>query len=231
MKLLKITLAATTAALALSSIAHAEDRPLGLTFNVGMASDYVFRGISQTNNKAEAFGGADLTLAKIGYAGAWISNVDFLNGTKMEYDLYAGVKPVLGPVSFDFGVIRYGYTSQPAGPHETYWEFKGLGSIAAGPATVGVAFYHSPDNFGETGKADYFEVNGAIPIPNSKFSVSGAFGRQSVVGPADYNTWNIGATYAVTDKVGIDVRYIDTNKHEFGKIYEPKAVATVKVTF
>ena len=231
MNALKLSLAATAAMLALAGAAHAEDRPLGLVFNVGAATDYVFRGISQTNNKAEAFAGADATIAKLGYAGVWISNVDFLNGTKMEYDLYAGVKPVLGPVSFDFGVVRYGYTNQPAGPHETYWEYKALASVPVGPGTLGVAYYHSPDNFGETGHADYYEVNAALPIPDTKLSVSGAVGRQKVVGPADYTTWNAGVGYAVTDKVGLDARYIDTSEHSFGKIYHSKIVGTVKVLF
>ena len=39
-----------------------------------------------------------MSFAKIGYAGLWVSNVEFNNGTELEYDLYAGLKPQ-SPVS------------------------------------------------------------------------------------------------------------------------------------
>src|SRR4051794_28534413 len=115
MKALKLSFLAAAATLALAGAARADDapaaapaetKPLVLVFNVGANTDYEFRGVSQTNNKGSVFGGADATIFGVGYAGIWLSNVDFLNGTKMEYDLYAGVKPVLGPVTVDLGVIR-----------------------------------------------------------------------------------------------------------------------------
>ncbi len=150
MKALKLSLAAAAATLALAGAARAEDapaapaevKPLVFVFNVGANTDYMFRGVSQTDNKASIFGGADVTIEGIGYAGVWLSNVDFLNGTKMEYDLHAGIKPVIGPVTVDFGVIRYGYTNQPPGPHEVYTEWKIAPSMALGPATVGLAYFY-----------------------------------------------------------------------------------------
>jgi uncharacterized protein (TIGR02001 family) len=233
MKTLKLALLAAVGVAVMGSAAQAEDRPLGLTFNIGASTNYMFRGISQTNDRnGEVFGGADVTIATIGYAGTWLSNVDFGNGTRMEYDIYAGVKPTLGPVAFDFGVIRYGYTNQPPGSHEDYYEWKALASVPVGPATIGVAYYYSDNNFGGTGPSAYSEINLAVPIPDSKFTVNGAFGHQEVKGAAsDYNTWNAGVGYAVTDNVGLDVRYWDTDEHSFGKIFESKFVATVKVTY
>lgn len=230
MKTLKLALAAAASSLLLAGAAQAADRPLGLTFNAGGATDYVFRGISQTGNQPEVFAGADLTLAKIGYAGVWVSNVDFGDSTDTEYDLYAGVKPVLGPVSLDFGAIRYGYTKD----HNNweYWELKAAGSVPVGPATVGAAFFYSPNTTGP-GNIDsyYYELNASTAIPDTKFSVSGAVGKQDFEGPGDYTTWNAGVGYAVTDSVGLDFRYIDTDAHEFGKLYKARFVATVKATF
>jgi len=230
MKSLKLSLLAAVGCLALAGAAQAADRPLGLTFNAGAATDYEFRGVSQTNNQPEIFAGADVTLGKIGYAGTWLSNIDFGDSADTEYDLYAGIKPVLGPVTFDFGAIRYGYTKD----HNdwSYWEFKAAGSIPAGPATVGVAFFYSPDITGPS-KADsyYYELNGSLPIKDTKFSVSGAVGRQAYQGAGDYTTWNAGVGYAVTDSVGLDFRYWDTDEHSFGKIYGGKFVAGLKATF
>ena len=224
-------LALSAAGATCASAEEKSDPPFKLTFNVGANSDYVFRGISQTNEDPSVFGGVDATLGSIGYAGVWVSNVDFGNSTDMEFDLYGGVKPVVGAVTFDFGAIYYGYTDQPKGSNEDYWEFKAAASVPAGPATVGAAVFYSPEFFGKTGKATYYEVNAALPIPNSKFSVSGALGRQQIEGPADYTTWNAGVGYALTDHVGLDLRYWDTDEHSFGQIYDSRVVAGVKATF
>src|SRR4051812_28679376 len=202
MRTLKFAVAAAAGSLILASAAHAqEDKPVSLAFNVGANTEYVFRGFSQSDEDPSVFGGVDATFAGIGYAGVWVSNVDFGNGTDAEFDLYAGVKPVVGPVTFDVGVIYYGYTDQPAGSHEDYWEGKVAASVPAGPATLGAAVYYSPEFFGKTGDAVYYEVNGSVAIPETKFSVSGALGHQQVEGPADYTTWNLGVGFAVNDHI------------------------------
>jgi uncharacterized protein (TIGR02001 family) len=232
MKALKLSLLAAAATLAIGGAAHAEDAPpFKLAFNIGANSDYVFRGISQTDEDPSVFGGIDATIGSIGYAGVWVSNVDFNNGTNAEFDLYGGIKPVVGAVTFDLGVIYYGYIDQPSHSNEDYWEFKAAASIPAGPATLGAAVFYSPEFFGKTGDATYYEVNAALPIPNSKFSVSGALGRQQVKGSADYTTWNAGIGFALTDHIGFDLRYWDTDEHSFGKIYDSRVVIGVKATF
>jgi uncharacterized protein (TIGR02001 family) len=232
MNALKLSLLAAVATLAIGGAAHAEDAgPFKLAFNVGANTDYVFRGISQTNEDPSVFGGIDATLGTIGYAGVWVSNVDFGNDTDAEFDLYGGVKPVVGAVTFDIGAIYYGYAGQPKGSHEDYWEFKAAASVPAGPATLGAAVFYSPEFFGKTGKATYYEVNAALPIPNTKFSVSGALGHQQVEGPADYTTWNAGVGFALTDHIGFDLRYWDTDEHSFGKIFDSRVVFGVKATF
>ena len=204
---------------------------LKLSYNVGVASDYVFRGVSQTQEDPQIFGGVDATYG-IGYAGVWASNVDFgADDPTAEIDLYAGVKPTVGDTALDLGVIYYGYIDQPSHSNEDYWEFKAAASIPAGPATLGAAVFYSPEFFGKTGDATYYEVNAALPIPNSKFSVSGALGHQQVKGSADYTTWNAGIGFALTDHIGFDLRYWDTDEHSFGSIYDSRVVIGVKATF
>ena len=119
MRLFRIALTAAVSSLALAGAAQAADEAkVDLSVNIGVNTDYVFRGVSQTNEDPSVFGGVDATMG-IGYAGIWVSNVDFGNGTDAEFDIYAGVKPVVGAVTFDLGVIYYGYVDQPceARPH------------------------------------------------------------------------------------------------------------------
>lgn len=211
MRTLKLALAAAAASLCFVGAAQAqEDSGPSFSFNLGAASEYVFRGFSQTDEDPQVFGGIDASYG-IAYAGVWASNVDFLDSTDVEFDLYAGIKPTAGPVTFDLGVIYYGYTSQPSGADYDYWEGKVAASVPAGPATLGAAIYYSPDFFGAADDAFYYEANVAVAIPDSKFTVSGALGRQEQDGGLDYTTWNVGVGFALTDNVAFDVRYFDTN--------------------
>lgn len=228
MKSIKIALLATAATFAMGGAALADDG-LALSYNVGIASDYVFRGVSQTDENPQLFGGVDASFGK-GYAGVWASNVDFNDSTNAEVDVYAGFKPTLGPVALDLGVIYYGYVDAPSGSHYGYWEGKIAASVPAGPATVGGAIYYSPEFFGKTGEATYVEVNTSIPVAE-KTTVTAALGHQALVGSGDYNTWNVGVGYALTDHVGLDLRYHDTDEHGFGDIWKSRVVLSLKAAF
>ena len=81
-----------------SSIAHAE-----LTGNIGIASEYVFRGLPSSNNGAQVSGGLDWSSDNV-YAGTWISNVGN-NASGNEVDVYAGFNS--GPI--DIGAIAYAF--------------------------------------------------------------------------------------------------------------------------
>ncbi|MBC7666893.1 TorF family putative porin [Caulobacter sp. DWR2-3-1b2] len=238
MKFLKIALVAAAASVAMSGAAMAEE--LKLSANVGVASDYIFRGISNTNNKGQVFGGVDATYG-IGYAGVWASNVDF--GTPnpdAEIDVYAGVKPVVGPVSLDLGVIYYGYSKDKNGipGSYSYIETKAAASIAAGPATLGAAFYYSPEFPSKGGESYYVEANGSAPI-GEKLTLSGALGYQTVDAKGyfsgvdnNYVTWNLGVSAAITDHLTADIRYSDTDSHDFGKsLYGSALTVALKAAF
>ena len=230
MKAMKIALVAAAATVALSGAAMAEE--LKLSYNVGVTSDYVFRGVSQTQEDPAVQGGVDATYG-LGYAGVWASNVDFgSNNPSTEIDFYAGVRPTYADVSFDLGVLYYSYTKDKGltpGAY-SYTEFKAAASRSIGPATAGIAVYYSPEFPGKTGDAVYYEVNGSLPVMK-KLTVSGALGHQEIDKAGDYATWNIGATYALTERLGLDVRYSDTDEHGYGKIYGSRVAVSLKAVF
>jgi uncharacterized protein (TIGR02001 family) len=219
------------AGLAAAGAARAADRPLDLTFNLGAASDYVFRGISQTGGRPQAFGGADVSLGRLGYAGAWVSNVRLADRNGLEYDLYAGARPNLGPVSLDLGLIRYGYSRNAPSGSLDFVELKALASLPLGPAIFGAGVYHTAHYFGRLGPATYYELNASSQVPRTKFSVSGAVGRQEISRAGDYTTWNLGAGYSVTDRIGFDLRYWDTGRHTLGDNFGSRVVVGLKAAF
>ncbi len=201
-------------------------------FNAAVASDYVFRGVSQTEGDPAISAGVDMTQGLF-YAGAWAGNVSFARDadTDAEIDLYAGVRPEFGGFNWDFGVVSYSYANQPDGADYDYVELKAATSRAVGPAILGAAIYYSPDFFGAfEDEATYAEINGAIS-PADRWTISAALGRQWVSSDFDYATWNLGAAYQLTDNLALDVRYFDTDEHDFGAAYDGRVAASLKATF
>lgn len=216
----------------IASHADAQTTQPTVAYNVAIGSDYVFRGVSQTEEDPAISGGIDATFGTA-YVGTWASNVSFPgdDDTNAEIDLYGGFRPQVAGWNLDLGVVGYFYADQPDGAEYTYAEFKAAASRAVGPATLGAAVYYSPDFFGASeDEATYVEANAAFS-PADRFTVSGAVGRQIVSSDFDYTTWNAGVTYALTDHLGLDVRYSDTDEHDFGDIYGARAFASLKAVF
>lgn len=218
--------AAVAAALLAASSASAQDGPQ-IAWNVGVFSDYVFRGYSQTDEEAAIQGGVDLTMGSF-YAGAWASNVDFGDDTTAEVDLYGGFRTETGGFAVDLGVVTYLYVEAPDGTDYDYVEFKAAASRAIGPVTAGAVVYYSPDFFGLDEEATYVEGNVAF-TPAEKWTVSAAVGYQALDVNDDYTTWNAGVAYAVTDNLAIDIRYHDTDVD--GPLSEDRVVGALKVFF
>ena len=237
MKFLKLALVAAAATVAMSGAAMAED--LKLSYNGGVVSDYVFRGVSQTQEDPAIQGGIDLTYG-IGYAGVWASNVDFgTDDPSAEIDVYAGLRPTMGDTSFDLGVLYYSYIDDKAPPTSppvaspgsfSYLEFKAAVSRPIGPATAGIAAYYSPQYPLTKGSSLYYELNASIPVVD-KLTLSGAVGEQEISQGAEYATWNVGLTYALTSNISADLRYSDTDEHDLGKIYGDRVVIGLKAAF
>jgi uncharacterized protein (TIGR02001 family) len=237
MKLFKTSLLAAVATLATAGAASAAD----YSFNVGVANDYVFRGLDQTfDQDGQLFGGVDVTQDML-YGGAWVSNTGPDGDQGVEYDLYAGVKPSVGGVALDFGVIYYGYTgSTSVDSALNTVELKAAASYPLGPVTVGGAAYYSPENggFGDESSL-YLEANAAYTLAAGP-TISGAVGTFSVDNvpagvPDSYVTYNVGVTMPFANRFSVDLRYHgsdDDAETVFGNdIADDHFVATLKATF
>jgi len=231
-------LAAAVGAIMAGGTAQAET---DVTFNVGVATDYIFRGIDQSGyyDEGQAFGGVDATSGSF-YAGAWVSNTGPNPAQFIEYDFYAGWKPVLGPVTFDLGLIYYGYTDSDFGSESdlSTYELKGAASVAAGGVTWGAAVYWTPNFSGDFDGLDdndgfYYEVNAAYTFANNA-TLSGAVGAADVDGYVtdSYTTWNVGVSYPILENLSIDGRYINTDDDAYAFGYAgDRLIGTLKVTF
>ncbi len=207
--------------------AQAQAQP-EVAFNIGVVSDYVFRGASQTNEDPALQAGVDANFGGGFYAGAWTSMVDFGDGTDAEVDLYGGYRTEAAGYALDVGVLSYLYVNEPGAADYNVVEFKAAASRAIGPATLGAVVYYSPDFFGADDKATYLEANAAYALAD-KWTVSGAVGHQWLDVNADYTTWNLGLAYALTDKLAVDARYHDTDVD--GPLTDDRFVVGLKANF
>lgn len=91
-----------------------------LAFNVSVASEYRYRGISQTRFKPALQGGVDFTHSSGFYVGAWGSTIKWIKDAgvatsipvkgPVELDLYAGYRgEIVKDVAYDVGYLRYQY--------------------------------------------------------------------------------------------------------------------------
>ena len=138
------TLIAGFVVLALTSnFANAEEEDGGFSGNVTIASDYSFRGVSQTNLLPAVQGGFDYELDNGFSFGTWSSNVNFGDGTSQELDLYFGYSMDLNDdASMSFGFYQFEYPGE--GESLDYQELSA--SIDFNSISLGVVF--SPNYVG-----------------------------------------------------------------------------------
>ena len=205
----------TAAALAtVSGLAAAEDENT-ISANVSLASDYIWRGVSQTNEKQAIQGGFDYEhkFDSISwYLGTWSSNVDptFFGGThspSTELDLYTGLKGEAGDFSYDAGWLRYFY---PGGSVNDTTEWK----IGGGWKWFGATYYYSDDWFGTHDSSSRIEGSFDYDLPY-EIGFSAVLAKNFGDGTkdffnSDYTDWSLGISKTW---LGVDwgLTYTDTN--------------------
>ena len=224
MKKTLLVAAVALSALFAGSAAMAQDDAGKLSYNIEVTSNYVWRGVTQANDKAALQGGIDYKKGLF-YAGTWLSNVDFTapHGEKAntEADFYLGLTPTVGNYAFDFGVIYYTY---PSADSATVGELKAAVSHPIGKGTIGAALYVPTESLEDP----YYEVNASYPLTD-KLAISGAIanyeGGYNPVKGTGYTTWNAGLTYSLTSVLSLDVRYSEA-ENQPNNLY-----ATLKAAF
>ncbi len=182
----------------------------GLSANVALTNDYIFRGVTQTDGDAAIQGGVDVSCG-IFYAGVWGSNVDFGTDTTVEVDFYAGIKTEYKGITFDLGAIVYAYDDA-----DDVVEFKlgASGEIYSG-TTVGFTAYLNPEDEVYTYE---FAFEKAFSSKVGPFSPT----FSAVVGlvdddtdftglGGDYTYWNAGVSLGFAKNYALDLRYHDTD--------------------
>ena len=195
--------------------------------SVDIASEYIFRGLTQTNKDPALQGGIEIDHVSGFYAGAWGSNISWLSdltklgygdvSSSLELDGYIGYRFKFTEAwGLDFGLYTYYYPGDyPGGftsPNTTEVY------VALSYAIASLKYSHTLSNaFGIAGtkNSGYLDLSA-----NWEFTpgwvLNGHVGHQDIngLGVASYTDWKFGVTRNLDGNWSVAVAYSDTNAHK-----------------
>jgi uncharacterized protein (TIGR02001 family) len=191
---LRILTAAAVSAFMLAGPALAQDEnAISLEGEIGVVSDYRYRGYSLSDEDAAIQGGLTLNLPHGVYAGVWASNIADYAGADIEVDLSAGVAFSGGGLDWDVGVIRYAY---PGGTDVDYWEIPVSASKTWGAFTGTASFQYVPEQDNVSEENRYFNLAGDWAPEHWPVSVNASFGYEDGAFADGKLDWSAGVAKA-----------------------------------
>ena len=205
---------AVLSAFAVSSVAFAAEEAakpaepsFSVTTNIGFASDYYARGVSQSWHKPAVQGGFDVAHSSGFYAGVWGSNItpNTYPDANVELDLYAGYNgsvPGVEGLGYTVGAIGYFYPggswkkynyagaenlTPEGGRWDTYEANAGISyKWLSAKASMTLGDWYGAEQKtgwnGGTNGTNYLELNAAIPLPTAGLTLIAHVGRLNVKG-------------------------------------------------
>ena len=167
---------------------------------VTLTTDYILDGLSQTQGRPAVQPYLEVEFPPGFYIGAWLSNVDFGDGTdRIETDLYVGLRGEIGAFGYDVTLFQYYYdeTGYCCGEFVAALDFPIYGPV------YGSAAYHSFLN-------GTYAVEGGLGLSLPEdFDLTGTFKTDGIG-----DTWTIGLSRRLTDTLRADLRYHDASYAE-----------------
>ena len=220
------------ALLATSSAAFAQTAPAApevpeITYNVGVVSQYRYRGLAQTKGDAALQGGADYANANGFYAGAWGSTIKWIKEAgagattpvdakgPVELDVYGGYKFEAAGVAYDVGYLRYEYVgntyNKVTGTNANTDEVYGAATIGVFTAKYSYAFsdlFGTPNSKGSA----YVDLSATFDLGEG-YSLVPHAGHQKVSNSPDasYTDFALTLNKDLGDGLSASVAAISTN--------------------
>jgi uncharacterized protein (TIGR02001 family) len=227
------TVAAAVALALATGISNAAEEPKSphtITGNVGLFSQYIFRGLTQTDRDPAIQGGLDYSHASGFYLGTWASNISWLrdfdaysNGGSMEWDFYGGFKGAFGKSDFgyDVGLLYYWYPGDATPGLNKANTFEVYGALSWKWLSAKYSYSVNNKTFGvgDSSGTWYLDFSADFPVTD-KFNIQAHWGKQKFQGDtagvsndsfASYEDWKIGVTYLLPKDFKVGAFYSDTS--------------------
>lgn len=230
---LTLAAAALAAGLGVGGAAAQENPGYGsVSAEITFASEYVFRGISQSEEDPALQASVNWTHDSGLYVGAWGSTGDFGRDGSFELDWYGGYATEVSGVALDFSVIYYTFPGDEVDGNYVELMAKAgydLGLIAA---TGGIAYVPSGQEAYGGKDAYYLFSDVEIPIPNTAVTAGLHLGYEDFGGSGgrrDKFDWSVGLYTAIAG-INFGLAYLDTNRH-YGGAGDARVLFTVSKYF
>lgn len=247
--MLKKSLLASALALLLAGNVFAQDEaaeeaaaPYKFSANIALTSDYVFRGVSQTQEDPALQAGLNFEHESGFYAGIWGSSVDFVDenapaadedGANVEIDAILGYAfDINDDWAADISAVQYFYPGTNDGIDYDYLEF--IGAVTWNDFITGKVGY-SLDVFNSDETGVWIGLSASHDLPWWGLSINGEVGNYDIDGGNDdgsnfsYMNYGLGLSKSfgpLTTSIG----WSDTDKdgdNYYGKIAGSRVFLTL----
>ncbi len=193
--------------------------PFTITGSATLATDYIFRGYTQTDGEPAIQGSIGVNHESGLSASLWGSNVDFNDGDEASIEIDGTVSythSIDDKTAFSVGGVYYAYPGADSDLDYDYFEgYAGLAHSFDQFGDYSLQLYYSPEFFAETGEAVYVTGTTSIPTPVENLKFAGSVGYQWIddnekYGAPDYADWSAGLNYTY-NKVTLGLKYTDTS--------------------
>lgn len=124
--------------------------------NIGVTTDYIWRGMTQNGGGTSASGGLDVSFDSGLYIGTWVGDTAGTDYGTQEVDYYIGYAGESGSISYDVGYLMYTYPSSQAATDVDFSEVY----ITVGTGPVSASYYYLVDAEGaDAGDSGYISLD------------------------------------------------------------------------
>ncbi len=205
-----------------------EETESPISWEVGAVSDYLFRGVSQTDENPTGQAGITWTSPVGVYVGGWASGVDFGDDSPdFEVDYFVGYSwDVNDSVNLDVLLNRYTY------PGASELDYNELITTATFAETYKLSVGYSNDVWNTSTDGWYYALGGEWKLPND-FSIAANVGRSTFDSAVaqDYTDWNVsvGKDLGI---VNVSLGYFGTDgngRTNFGELADNRVMLSLKI--
>ena len=177
-------------------------------------TDFVWRGVTQSDGDPALQLGADLSIATGIYLGFWGSTIDISNGPTRQRDTqvnyYIGyVAPSARDWSFGGHIVAYTF---PGAESDIDYDYLEIALTANYDDRLWFEYSYSDDLYHSGRRSHNFDIYAEHALAAAwTFGVGAGYYDVSSLTGSGYANWQLGVTHSIK-RVDIDLRYHDTNQ-------------------
>ncbi len=197
---------------------------------IGIASQYTGKGLGKSDEDPALFGSVRWESNGF-YANGFASQASSSKGADSEVIVAAGYAQDISGWTLDGQVMYRELLNETNGVDSGYIEWQGdVSRKLTDRLSARMRLNYASDTYGAGEEAWWTEAQATLTL-TSRDKLSVAYGQRRVDNGTDYDAWNIGVKHKFSPAVSGDLRWYDTDGHEFGSRYEGRLIASIAYSF